>query len=186
MYANKSLKYYLNDLAARKPAPGGGSAAAFTASLAAALVSMVINYTIGNPKYKKYEQELKLVLDKSEKLRAEFLKLTDLDVAAYKSKDARNCLNVPFMAARLCFEAVKLCQPLIKKTNTNLISDLAIAVILFESSFSSSWFNVEINLKSLTDNKFTVNVRKELSQKQIRIKKIRRQMEAKIGRIIRG
>lgn len=186
MYANKSLKYYLNDLAARKPAPGGGSAAAFTASLAAALVSMIINYTLGNSKYKKYERELKLVLEKSEGLRKEFLKLTDLDVIAYKSKDARNCLNVPFMAARLCFEAVKLCQPLVKKSNKNLISDLAIAVILFESAFSASWFNVEVNLKALTDNKFTVNVRKELFRKQGRIKKIRCLMEEKIGKIIRG
>lgn len=186
MYANKSLKYYLNDLAARKPAPGGGSAAAFTASLAAALLSMVINYTLGNPKYEEYQEELKVILGKSEKLREEFLKLTDLDAAAYKSKDARNCLNVPFMVSRLCFEAVKLCQPLIKKSNKNLISDLAIAVILFESAFSASYFNVEINLKALADNKFTANVRKELFRKQGRIKKIRCQMEEKIGKVIRG
>lgn len=49
MYCNKTLRGYLDDLAAKLPAPGGGSAAALTASEAAALISMVINFTIGKP-----------------------------------------------------------------------------------------------------------------------------------------
>ncbi|MCX5712284.1 MAG: cyclodeaminase/cyclohydrolase family protein, partial [Candidatus Omnitrophica bacterium] len=112
MYADSSLKIYLDDLAAKKSAPGGGSAAALNAALGAALISMVANFTIGKSKYAKYEKEVKDILEKSEKLRTEFLGLVDLDVRAYESKDPRKAMEIPFMLCRLCFEAVKLCPPL--------------------------------------------------------------------------
>lgn len=186
MYRDKTLKQYLDDLAARLPAPGGGAAAALTASSGAALISMVINFTLGKPKYAKYEKELKDVLERTEKLRGEFLDLVDKDVTAYQSKDLRKALDVPFMVCRLCFETAKLCPPLITQTNKNLISDIAVAAVLLESAFASAYFNVEINLKYLADKKLTGSVRKELSKKEKAIKKIRLKTEVKIGKIIRG
>lgn len=186
MYCNKTLKGYLDDLAAKLAAPGGGSAAALTGSEAAALVSMVINFTIGKPRYAEYEKELQGMLERSEKLRNELLRLVDLDVTAYESKNIRDALDVPFMVSRLCFEGIKLCPPLIKKGNRNLISDVAVAAILFEAAFSSAYFNVEINLKALADKKITQSMRKELLGKAKRLKKIRLEMEAKVGKVIRG
>ncbi len=186
MYRDKTLKQYLDDLAAKLPAPGGGAAAALTAASGAALISMVINFTLGKPKYAKYEKELKDVLGKSEKLRGEFLHLVDKDVIAYQSKDLRKALDVPFMVCRLCFEAIKLCPPLIRKTNKNLISDVAVAAVLLEAAYASAYFNVEINLKYLADKKLTGSIRKELSRKEKTVKKIRQKTEVKIGEIIRG
>ncbi|MDD2679936.1 MAG: cyclodeaminase/cyclohydrolase family protein [Candidatus Omnitrophica bacterium] len=186
MYRDASLKKYLDELAARLPAPGGGSAAAFNAAMGAALISMVVNFTLGKPKYAKYEKELNDILDKSESLRHEFLRLTDLDVLAYQSKNARDALNTPFMTARLCAEGIKLCEPLVEKGNVNLISDVAVAGVLLESAFSAAYFNVEINLKALNDKKLTQAIRKELLQKGKIIKKIRENTEEKVGKIIRG
>lgn len=186
MYKNKSLNKYLDDLAARLPAPGGGSAAAMNAAMGAALISMVINFTLGKPKYAKFENELKEALLKSEKLKDTFLNLVDLDVTAYKAKDLKDSLNVPFMVCRLCYEAVRLCPPLIKKGNINLASDVAVAAILLESAFASALFNVEINLKMTGDKKLTRSIRKELTGKQESIKKVRLLTEDKVGKIIRG
>jgi formiminotetrahydrofolate cyclodeaminase len=186
MYCNQHLKKYLDDLAAKLPAPGGGSAAALNAALGVSLISMVVNFTLGKPKYAKYETELKRILENSEKLRCEFLNLVDLDVEAYKSKDIRKALDVPFMLARLTFEAIKLCPALIKKSNVNLISDVAVAAILLESAFSAAYFNVEINLKYLGDKTFAARVRKELVHKEKIIKRIRQDTEEKVGKIIRG
>ena len=187
MYNESSLKQYLNDLAAKLPTPGGGSAAALTAALGASLISMVLNFTIGKPKYAQYENELKEIFSQSEKLREQFLNLVDLDVVAYKSKNIRDALDVPFMVCRLCFEGIKLCPPLIKKGNLNLISDVAVAAILLESAFACAYFNVEINLKFLKgEEKFVSQVRKELEQKAKIIKKIRSQTEGRVGKIIRG
>jgi methenyltetrahydrofolate cyclohydrolase len=186
MYCNKTLRGYLDDLAAKLPAPGGGAAAALTASQAAALVSMVINFTVGKPKYARYEQKLKEMLGRSEKLRNEFLRLVDLDAAAYESRNMRDALDVPFMVTRLCFEGVKLCPPLVTQGNPNLISDVAVAAILFEAAFTSAYFNVEINLKALCDKKLSGPIRKELLRKAKQINKLRRETEDKVGKIIRG
>ncbi len=185
-YKTESLKKYLDDLAAKLAAPGGGSAAALAAAMGAALISMVVNFTLGKPRYAEHEGELKQMLEKSEKLREEFLNLVDSDVAAYKSKNIRDALNVPFMVARLCLEAIKLCPPLISKGNVNLISDVAVAAIFLESAFTSAVFNVEINLKSLGDKKLSSTVKKELTAKAKTVKKIRQETEVKVGQIIRG
>lgn len=185
MYRNKSISQYLDDLAAKKPAPGGGSAAALSAALGASLISMVINFTLGKPKYAKHEKELKRILTKSEKLRTEFLNLVDLDVIAYESKNLKDALNIPLMVCRLCFEAIKLCPPLIHKGNINLISDVAVAAALLESAYSCAYFNVEINLRLLGDKSLNRKVRKELIPKHKLIKVLRSKMEGEIGSIIR-
>ena len=126
------------------------------------------------------------MFSQSEKLREEILSLEDLDVAAFKAKDIRQALGVPLEVCRLCFESIMLCPPLIKKGNVNLISDVAVAAILLESGFTSAYFNVEINLKSLKeDKKFVRQIRKELKQKAKIIKKIRLQTEDKVGKVIR-
>jgi len=186
MYRDETLKKYLDDLAAKLPAPGGGSAAALNAAMGASLISMVVNFTLGKPKYAQYEKELRVILIKSERLRKEFLHLVDLDVVAYKSGNLKDALDVPFMVCRLVFEGMKLCPGLIKKGNLNLISDVAVAAILLESAFASAYFNVEINLKSLKNEKFSQSVRKELKLKEKLIKKIRSETEVKVGKIIRG
>lgn len=186
MYKDESLKKYLDDLSAKLPAPGGGSSAGFCAAMGAALLSMVINFTLGKPKYAKFEKDLKHLLEKSEKLRTEFLRLTDLDVVAYQSKNRRDSLNTPFMLARLCFEGIKLCPELIKKGNINLISDVAVAAILLESAFTSAYFNVEINLQTIGNKKLARGIRNELAQKAKLVAKIRLNTEENVGKIIRG
>lgn len=185
-YKDETIKKYLDDLSAKLPAPGGGSAAALTAASGISLVSMVVNFTLGKPKYVKFEAELKGILERSEKLRQEFLRLVDLDVVAFESKNVRDAMDVPFMVCRLCFEGIKLCKPLVVKGNVNLISDVAVAAILLESAFASAYFNVEINLRPLNDKKLTSAVRKELMQKGRLVTKIRLDTEEKIGKIIRG
>ncbi|MBP7217193.1 MAG: cyclodeaminase/cyclohydrolase family protein [Candidatus Omnitrophica bacterium] len=186
MYKDESLTKFLDDTAAKMPAPGGGASAALTAAMGAALLSMVINFTLGKPKYVAFETELKASLEKAEQLRAEFLRLVDLDVTAYASKDLRNALDVPFMVCRLCEKAIELCPPLVKKGNVNLISDVAVAAILLESAFAAALCNVEINLKALGEKSFTKAVHKELRAKEKVTKKIRAKTEAQVGKIIRG
>lgn len=185
MYANKTLKKYFDDLASRLPAPGGGSAAALTAGLGACLLSMVVNFTLGKARYAKYEAELKTILDESERLRREFLRLADLDVTAYKSKNIRNALDVPFMVCRLCFEGIKLCPPLVTKGNINLASDVAVAAALLESAFSSASFNVRINLRALGEKAASGRIEKELRRKDKIIRRVRVETEERVGKIIR-
>ena len=52
MHINEPLKKYIDELAAKQPTPGGGSAAALAGAMGSALLEMVCNFTIGNKKYK--------------------------------------------------------------------------------------------------------------------------------------
>ena len=183
-YKKESLTKYLDDLSAKLAAPGGGSAAAMAAAMAASLLEMVLNFTIGKPKYAEHEAELKGILKKCTGLRLKFLELVDLDVLAYSSKNMRDALNIPFMTARLSCEGIKFCLPLITKSNVNLISDVAVAAVFFEAAFVSARFNVDINLKILGDKELAKNIRKELSQKEKLVRRIRSTTEVRVGKVI--
>ncbi|MFA6384191.1 MAG: cyclodeaminase/cyclohydrolase family protein [Candidatus Omnitrophota bacterium] len=186
MYKDKTLSQYLDDLSAKLPAPGGGSASAMAAALGAALLSMVVNFTLGKPKYAMHEKELSAVLQDSERLRGEFLRLVDDDVAAYSSKDIQRSIDVPLAICRLSHDAARLCPAICQKGNVNLISDVAVAIGLLEAAFAGAYWNVDINLKALKDNTRSQTVRQELDGYQRTIQSIRHDTEVSIGKIIRG
>lgn len=186
MYKDASLSKYLNDLAAKLPAPGGGSASALAAGLGVGLLSMVINFTLGKPKYAAYESDLAQALQDSERLRQDFLRLVDEDVAAYSSKDLEASLAVPLQVCRLCNEAAALCPLLCRKGNANLASDVAVAIELIEAAFSGACWNVDINLKMIKDDARTRTIRHELDGYREAIRAIRQDTEVCIGKIVRG
>ena len=78
MYINESIKKYVEDLASKKPTPGGGSAAAVSGAVGVALLEMVCNFTLGKEKYKDVEKEMKSHLANLKKLRDSFEKLIDV------------------------------------------------------------------------------------------------------------
>ncbi len=184
MYKRKSLRKYLDDLAARLPAPGGGSAAALAGALGASLISMVCNFTLGREKYLRYQRDIKKIIKSSERLRKELLKLVDLDVAAYKSKNINKSLAVPLRVAECCLEAIKLCPDLIYKGNRYLISDISCAAILLESGFSSAYVNVLINLKLLKDRRKKDKIIRDFKLSLSHIRKIRERTEKDVSKII--
>jgi glutamate formiminotransferase/formiminotetrahydrofolate cyclodeaminase len=186
MYQNTSLTAYSNDLAAKLPAPGGGSAAALTAALGASLISMVLNFTVGKPKFAEFEKELRAMLDTSEKLRREFLSLVDLDVTAFTSGDPRKALDVPLIVARLSCEAARLCPPLLTKANPNVITDVGCAAAMLDAAFACAVFNIDINLKAINDKKLHAMVHKQLRQQAKEISRIRIRTEEYLGAHTRG
>lgn len=154
MYRNKSIKKYLDDLAARTPAPGGGSAAALSCALGCALLSMSANFTLGKEKYKKYEKEIKGILVKSENYRKRFLELVDLDVKAYsayaEAKDRKSKTSAKKYSQRivreiasLSYKALQLCFPLAEKGNIYLINDVLAGAELLSAGFNSALVNIE-------------------------------------------
>ena len=186
MYRKKAVEKYLDDLAAKLPAPGGGSAAAASAAMGVALISMVINFTLGKAKYAAFQQELAGVLSEAERIRNRLSELVDLDVEAFSSKDMQKALGVPVEIARLCVQAIEFCPALAEKGNRNLISDVAVAAILLEAGFSSALFNININLKYLGDVQKSREIRQELSEKKEYVAKIRKSSEERANAVIRG
>ena len=185
-YDKATLSQYLDDLAARLPAPGGGSASALDAALGVALISMVVNFTNGKPKYLVFEKELTRILGESEKLRLRFLRLVDEDVQAYLSGNLRRSLAVPLEIARLSLKGISLCPRLVKIGNVNLISDVACAAFFLESAFKAAYFNVLVNLKLLKDKRLTERLNRQFKVNFKKIGNLTQKMEDEIGKIIRG
>lgn len=172
-----TLGAFLDALASRQSTPGGGGAAAITGSQAAALVSMVVNFTIGNKKYADVEETMKELLAVSEQLRGELLTLADKDVAAFKAVSAcygmprstddekkarteaiqsalKEAAMPPYDTAERCLAVAKMVEPVASIGNTNVVSDAAVALYLAEAALKSALINVNINLKFIRDEEF--------------------------------
>ena len=157
-FKNYTLAEYTRVLSLKVPAPGGGSAAALTAALGAALLSMVANYSLGKTSSRTNEQKIKASLKTSEQLRKRFLQLVDLDARAYlnvvKTRRAaparriaarRKAAEVPLEICKLCYKAVQLSPALVRYGNKHLISDVKVALELLLAAFNAARVNVEIN-----------------------------------------
>ena len=174
MYIDSSIKKYVDDLSAKLPAPGGGSAAALTGALGVSLILMVLNYTIGKEKYKKFEEELSQAQQSAKDLKKKLSTLIDKDVEAYrkvsstfssqdgtiKEKTLKDAAGVPIEICNCSYEAMKLCRKIMDKTNKNLISDVAVAAEFLEAAYNSALFNIKINLKDIKDREFSGNIEK--------------------------
>src|SRR2546423_12618550 len=93
MDLEKPLQNYLDELASSQPTPGGGSAAALSGAMAAALASMVVRLTLGKADYASVQQEMEILLHHTEKLRLRFQQLMQEDIEAYGRLSA--CFKMP-------------------------------------------------------------------------------------------
>ena len=205
MYSEKSLNEYCKALSSKSPAPGGGSASALVGATGAALLGKVANFTVGKEKYKGVEKEMTDILERSEALRENFARLCSEDAIAYKKlsdafklpKDDKNrkkkiqealkeATGVPFEICKAAHEAIKLALPVAGKGNTNLITDAGIASLMLKCAFQSGLLNIEINLKSITDNEFIVNLRKVLEPMEKEVNVINEKVTEEVGDHLKG
>jgi formiminotetrahydrofolate cyclodeaminase len=182
---DKPVSQFLTELASSAPAPGGGSVAALSGALGAALVSMVCNLTVGKKKYADVEKDIKALLENSERLRHKLADLLQADVQAYtavsqamkmpratdEEKAARakvmqqalkKATDVPLQIAEACVEVIALCQPAAEKGNKNAVSDAGVAILMAEAGLRSAALNILINLGWIEDQSFTAEKQRQL------------------------
>lgn len=174
---DKSVQVFMDELASKAATPGGGSAAAVMGALAAALISMVCNLTIGKPKYVEVEADMQALLEKSEALRETLIGMIKADVDVFdrlmatyalpkdtiEQKAARSeaiqtmlkeATVVPLMCAHACAETIALSRIAVDKGNINVISDAGVAVMAGYGALKSAALNVYINVGGLKDRVF--------------------------------
>jgi methenyltetrahydrofolate cyclohydrolase len=177
-----TVRQFLDALASDAPTPGGGSVAALTGAMAAGLLTMVCDLTIGKKQYAEFEDEARALRERSETLRAELQSLAQADVevfghlsAAYKlprttdadaasrraaiQKVTREATEVPLRIARAATALLPLCAPLARRGNRNTVSDVGVAALLVKSTVPAALLSVEINLAALEDALFVRQTR---------------------------
>ena len=190
MYIKESIEKYLSDLAARKSAPGGGSAAALSAAIGVGLMSMAANYT----------DDAQDILKRTEEARKRLQALIDADVEAYgklskdikESKDPaklevsyKGAAKPPYEVCAISAECLKLCEDLAGRCNKNLITDVAIAAICLEGAFFAAKYNVYVNLKYIKDMDFIGEMHKVLQPLEEELPKIKEAILEKCEEVIR-
>jgi len=176
---------FLNRLAEGTPTPGGGSASAMVASVAAALSSMVSSLTNGKKKYEQYWERASIIASESRKLMEKEEELMKLDEDAFtkvssawklpkgseeekklRSKAieaaSREAMKTPWEIARLAFKILEFGSELIDKGISSAVTDSACAVIYAYSAIKGSLYNVLINLKSFSDTEFVAGERQKI------------------------
>ena len=162
---------FLDQLAARVPAPGGGATAALHAAQAAALLAMVARYSDGP----RYDAELiNRIVTEADGLREDALALAEADAEAFgavaqayglpreteaerqdRSASISSALagatRPPADVVRTALLLIRLAEELQPAGNRNMITDLAAAAEAARAAAATARLFIEINLKGITD-----------------------------------
>jgi len=174
---------FIEQLAAPTATPGGGSASAAVAAMAAALGTMVATMSRGKKAYIQYEQQLGPAIARLSHLRDELKARIDADaesynqvMAAYKvaktSADGEGVIDaalkgatqVPFEIAQRATEVGQILESLRPITSPNMASDLTVGGGLAEAAAKGALANVDINLASIKDASFVAEMRSKVEQ----------------------
>lgn len=183
-FREQTITQFLSGLSSSAPTPGGGSTAALTGALAAGLICMVCNLTIGKKVYQHVEPEMKEILTEAQARRDELMELSDRDAVAFEQvmsayklpketeaqtqkrkhdveKALMEATRVPYRVAEVCAQLLEFSKGVAAKGNKNAVSDAGVAACLAEAALQAALLNVAINLRMLEDGSF----KDEYSQK---------------------
>ena len=160
---------FLEALASGDPTPGGGSAAAYSAAMAASLVAMVGRVTVGKKKYADVEGEMWHLVEEATELQRAMRAAVKKDAEAFESymkarrlpqdtdqqKSERiqaiqaasiNAAEVPLQVARHALQILRLALKAAEMGNVNAVSDAGSAAALAQAALEGAGLNVRINL----------------------------------------
>ena len=166
-----TIAAFLEQLAARVPAPGGGATAALHAAQAAALLAMVARYSDGP----RYDAELmNRIIAEADGLREDALALAEADAEAFSavaqayglpreteaerqdrsasiSSALAGAARPPADVVRTALLLTSLAEELLPAGNRNVITDVGAAAEAARAAAVTARLNIEVNLKGITD-----------------------------------
>lgn len=191
-------------VASSQPVPGGGSIAAVSATLSAALVEMVANLTIGKNKYSDVEGEMLEISNKANVLRESLIEDAQKDSQAYtlvvesfklpketieekaiRSLALENGLKlaaeVPLEVARKAYSVMKLSEVVLEKGNHNALTDGLVSLMLGRTAVLSALLNAKVNLSSIKDQAFVESLTKEVVELEVKCQDLEKEMLKRYG-----
>ncbi|MCX6600320.1 MAG: cyclodeaminase/cyclohydrolase family protein [bacterium] len=163
---------FIELVASKAPAPGGGSVAALSGSLGVALLVMVINLTVGKKNYAAVSARFTELRGTLEDLRARLTVCIDDDTNAFNrlraasklpecdeiekaAKDKEQAaasgeaVRVPESTMKLCLAALEHAPEIADEGNANCVSDAGTGAEMLLAGLEGAAANVLINLSGL-------------------------------------
>jgi glutamate formiminotransferase/formiminotetrahydrofolate cyclodeaminase len=160
--------------ASESTAPGGGSIAAYTGALGAALATMVANVSAHKKGWEDRWEYFSDVAEKGQALKVELLRLVDEDTNAFAGimeafklpktnvdeitarKAAIEAASlyatqIPLLTMKVAYKILAIAKEMIENGNPNTLSDGAAGVLCNKTAVQAAYYNVMINAKGLMD-----------------------------------
>lgn len=195
---------FLDALASAQATPGGGSAAALTGSMGAALVEMVANLALGKKGFEDQESILKKIIAEANSYRQALVSAIIQDIDAYQEvlkayllpkaneeekkkrreeiqKALKRAADPPLFTAATSLKVLKLCEQAIAKEKPQTITDAAVGALLADAALGAGALNVLINLSALDDKKYVEKIKKDLHRLHQEGEKIKEEIMKKVN-----
>ena len=179
------LNNFMERLASKEPAPGGGAASALVAMVGSALSSMVSALTEGKKGYEHGQERVKTIELKMLEIRKNLERLMQEDEQAFnkisstwklpKSTDEekvarkkalqtalRDAIEPPWRIANLASDVMDNALDLLSIGNKNAITDSACSLIFAFSAAEGALLNITINVNLIDDTSFRAEQEKRM------------------------
>ena len=202
-WQGEGMDAFVSSVAAAAPLPGGGSVAALTGALAAALGEMIAGLTEGRERFAPVQTQVVDIHAKLTECRSVLQTLVQEDSAAYQAllnairlpreteeqravragaveQAVRGATETPLRTARAVFKALEYLKTLIEVGNPNARCDAAVGAQLAFASLKGAQYNILINIRMLKDESFAGSCRLEISDLIGRGQEILRHIDKRI------
>lgn len=165
---------FLEELSSGSATPGGGSAAAYSAAMAAGLVGMVARLTVGKKKYESVQDRMITLVEEADRLRIDLEDSVQLDAQAFQSvmkayslpkanpdeitlrneaieQATQTASEVPLSVAIKASKVLELAIEVAVDGNLNAITDAGSAGAIAMAAITAAGMNVKINALSTSD-----------------------------------
>jgi glutamate formiminotransferase/formiminotetrahydrofolate cyclodeaminase len=182
--ASMDVAAFVDEVASESPAPGGGSVAALSGALGAALQAMVANLTVGKKGYEAAFDEMRDMASKAQAVKKNLVEAIDADTAAFNDlmeamklpkatedqkavreaamqEGYKKAARVPLDTAIKCLEALEFAFSAASRGNSNSASDAGVGALMARCGVEGAALNVLINLPSIKDEVFKRELRAE-------------------------
>lgn len=178
---NLTINEFIEKLGSKDAVPGGGGAAALTASLGISLCKMAANLTVGKKKFADVEEEMYAIIAECDKLAEEFVGLIQKDADGFLplskayglpteteeqkkfkeetlERELVHAAAVPFEIMEKCARAIELSSIVAEKGSKLVVSDAACAINTCMSALKCASLNVYINTKYMKDKEIAAEM----------------------------
>jgi len=193
--ASMPVARFIDEVSSESPAPGGGSVAAVSGGLGAALASMVANLTVGKRGYETAWEELAGLAERAQALKAQLVGLIDADTQAFNEvldatrlpratpaqqaeraaaleRANQEAARVPLFTARISCDALELAERVAAIGNRNSVTDAGVAALAARAGVEGAALNVLTNLAGIVDEAFRTSARDEVARLVTRAREV--------------